>query len=228
MPPRNKNTVIEFVGLPGAGKSTITARLISLLTHEKICVDNYLNYHQQLMGSKIGKLYFILFVLSNSLKVYGLVSALQKDIPLNRYSRVRIIKLLILIFAIKRYYNQKPKEVLVLDQGLIQMIASIYIPHFSKENRQIDIVIEKAFNLLRIDIDYQMIKVNTALETAKKRIYGREKRTCEFRDLTEIKLLKILNTYKLFFARIPSPLTISSENTVNTNVSFIYDHLFSQ
>jgi len=221
--------ILEFIGLPGAGKSTLIGPLINKVSDAGIKADNFASHNEKLMGSLSGKLKFISFVVFNGISIYKLRQEILKNGGKGKIISQRIYKLLILIFSIKEYCKKHSDTILILDQGLMQMIGSIWIEQNAGKALDSQKAFTFAVKMLSSNWGYKLIKVNASVETVSDRIYSRGKNNCEFKLMNREQLSDRLKLYENFINSAHSEVTVSSTNeTVNENVTIIYNSLFTK
>lgn len=214
------------MGLPGAGKSTITVPFIENLKEHGVKSENYTEYHAHFMSQTSSKIGFVLFIILHLQKCSALFRLLylktsEKKILLNR-----IFRLFILIYTTKQYLRKKDNTTLIFDQGIIQMIISILIL-VNVEPVEISRVFKEARGLIGIEKrEYAVVLVDIDIDSSIKRIKLRDKPTCEFKDMTVGKLENVLEEYQRFLGTSLTDMVISSQNTpINENVALLLEEL---
>ena len=119
-----KSCVIEFFGLPGAGKTTIATRLISQLRENGYEVRDRYQFHDWYRSLSISRRFWILFR-----AVLVLVGSVRSWLPFVRggsfNSAIRILRLAARSGAFNDYMHQDKSDFYILDQWAAQEVWSI-------------------------------------------------------------------------------------------------------
>lgn len=174
-----------------------------------------------------GKLAFLVFLLVNPLSSLKIIVPIIRDVPVNKNLFSRLIKLFVMLYVISHHYRRKPDHHLILDQGILQLICSIYFPYLQHDVKHIDTVIKNAILFLGKSRPYRIVKVETSIARAMQRVYSREKPTCYFKRMSDWQLTEILSQYSLFFDNVSPDLTVNSEHGIDDNGLTIYESLFA-
>lgn len=218
--------IIEFIGLPGAGKSTLITPFVKLLTDKGYDVINFSAHNQKLMGKPSGKLKFGLFLVLNFSKISKLKKVIARGLGKEKVFKSRFLKLLLLIFSIMEYCKKNDKGVLVLDQAIIQMIGSIYVELGIKDYTITEKVFKESLAFLNTKHNYKVVTLDLPLEIAVNRVFSREKQNCEFKEMTQTDLELKLLQYETFIKTISPDVLVSSIENSDKNVVAIYQALF--
>lgn len=146
-----KGLVVEFVGIPGSGKSTLSIGVCNLLKKEAIKVEtpvlNISRYNR--VRRSVIKLYYLLnyifFHPVRSVKSYRFILSTKQS------STKDLIKMILNYFFILKILDKYKDRLILLDQGYCQAFWSIYFSaekdfnhEFFNENKLFwpDIIIE--------------------------------------------------------------------------------------
>ncbi|HEY9622358.1 MAG TPA: AAA family ATPase [Crinalium sp.] len=163
--------VIEFVGLPGAGKTTVFHQVVAQLREEGISVaarDEILK--QWKSTGRVKKLLQLLPQTWNHVQtlVQSLVLASQVK-PLNRQSFAKAVKVYTNVKRIDAIAQSRSHQLIVLDQGLLQEIWSVGITGKPPETKQIQRELSTLFQTRSVAIVDFNIDVETALQRIQQR-----------------------------------------------------------
>ena len=220
-----KPLIIEFNGLPGAGKTTVANALQRRL--EGMGVSTVTHYYRNIFHRKPQTLlmaprYWKL--IKASLSFAGLLS---------KRSYIQRILLMIKFVRMYRHFeSDKPADCLLVDQGIIQGIVSI--AHNEKLTRSD--ILENLIGLMHMDaMPLIFVNCNVSNETANERILSRpsngcrvENMTCEERNRT---LLIQSNNFYLIRETINekyssvSVVEVDNEEPVENAVDLIINHI---
>lgn len=161
-----KTVVVEFFGLPGAGKSTVQseikkkfkARNISVVTKEDL--SSWLK-----KTPKLKKLYLLTLNINT---VLILLFNLVRTSKIKQWSNIdylkRVKSMLLNFIYIKRFISIKTPQVLLLDQSYLQVVWSLWygssLPDKKYLNRMLSIIYSQYGNFIYkyiyLEIDYKI------------------------------------------------------------------------
>lgn len=175
---QKKTVLVEFVGLPCCGKSTLTDRLSMKLENKtNLCIDtpikNISNKNTSQLDRFLTKsIKSTLFSFHFPLLSYESSKRISK---LNWKNKQRIINLLLYSGFIHYEYqcNWRDSKIKIFDQGLFQLLWSIY--YSSSHNGGYDNVIENTINETDIDC-WIIVNIKTKLPVIVDRIKKRKNR----------------------------------------------------
>ena len=225
---QNQQIIIEFAGLPGSGKSTLTKRIISVLEKEYNIIrrkdisetinkiwdsplKTFLFFIYCLLKPKhlSMKLSLVRFILSFPLKQKGII-----------YS-IYLIKLYELIHSSKNHSN-----VIIMDEGIIQFISSISHDEPIKEN-EIFFNLIKKMGLFSEKILFIEIKANITdvMNRIKKR--NQKDRFCYNENLELLLRTKQNNIITLINGIATNKLELDMKSSIDINVQLILNRIKS-
>lgn len=222
--------IIEMAGLPGCGKSTLLKALVPVLRQQGRNVYTHDDFMKR----------------EPLFKNCGIFFLLQKMNPQNRYcikwikkycasapkdnSREKFKKELIdLYYRMHLIEGRKNKDIILLDEGIVQNFTSLFfteeIPH--------DITISKVLtDLTCIRCEYQFVKCNISVEESSFRIKKRARdhdRYCNLdkESLRNALLIKERNiNYLLSLIGENKKVGIDMQSHVQDNIDLIIKELF--
>ncbi|GEM_PF-4993602 len=225
--------MIEFLGLPGAGKTTLAINTIKYLANNGyVCYDHDSVFKNQHIKNKWGLAF--LYVLRNIKLAFHLFFYTLLSSPSNfrekYYSFYRLmmtLKLLVMLESGRKRLNQA--SIMIFDQGIIQCIWSITSMKGSVKKEVLKKGLAKNCNIIPDIIIY----VNIDWSTAAKRINQRGGK-CIFDSLsverTEAffksqhnnytKLLEVLREVKNI-----KVIVIDGSNDINENIGLLASHI---
>lgn len=215
--------IIEFNGLPGCGKTTTTNHLIGMFEDNRFKVARLfdINMNKPLM-------------IVNSLKykrlkfLFAIISLAATIKPFNK----KRIKVALVTYYILLKYSMLPKtkyDVVLVDQGIIQSIISLYhIDSMDTESKRVENTLKYLFDFHKsLTIVNCNSKTNTVFSRIKKRKYNGGR----FDQMDEHSRHKNLIKQEISFDKIRNILqkvdfrqfSISTEDSVEKNSEFLYE-----
>lgn len=209
--------IIELVGLPGAGKSTIASLLLKSIDKNDAKVVFFQDERRDTSRRKIK---LPLFLLLNLLALSKLALHITRNIKLNelKLNLPRLKKLVILLFDLSEVNKKHSGSVVLMDQGIVQMLASF--PAFQKMDATHHVV--SIYESIKHDFrltDCFLVLTKTDLRTAIERMQTRSKLLCDFKRLTQEELETIYNNYLSVFALFDFDFTVNSSAALDVNVA---------
>lgn len=164
-----KSLFVEFYGLPGSGKSTLSHIVAERLRREGHAVDepSYMTDHQHPLPKRVQKMavggYWFAFHHAQYCSIRNIVHQ-------NGYTGMEAFKQIVNVIQKMRIYNSpKAFEIVIIDQGLIQasISLSMYGAVKAKENyERLLCLMPNAADALRVCID---VDAETAIDRMRKR-----------------------------------------------------------
>jgi thymidylate kinase len=187
-----KTHVVEFVGFPGSGKSTIVEAYVNHFDQNKQrdlneailtknLYKNTLHFLLNYLRCALGERKLILFI------VYISICNLKYLPHLLKRTHTLIIKLA----NIKYYFSSRQNSYLLLDQGVIQLIWSFVYKYNSEKKAK------KHFNQLILILEKylpnKVVYVNLDVTENSKRIISRNKK-CDFKhyNLQQLIIIQVI------------------------------------
>lgn len=207
--------IVELIGMPGAGKSTIINRLLEEESELKLK-----KYQEMVMGSKLNKIRgisFIGFALINSLRFFPLFIKAIKGSKNKNYTIKRLQKLLVMLHNLETYQKD---DILVMDQGIAQLLISIFGVNNQKNNIPYNEYLSSLLKTRKID-NYKLIYIQTPLSVASNRIMNRDKANCEFKKMDTSNRLKTLFDYSVALDSFQVDIICNSAQEVKFNTELI-------
>lgn len=222
--------IIEMAGLPGCGKSTLLEALVPVLRQQGRNVYTHDDFMKR----------------EPLFKNCGILFLLEKMNPQNRYC-VEWIKrqcanapeddgtdifkkeLIDLYYRIHLIEKRKSKDIILLDEGIVQNFTSLF---FTKEIPHDIITSRVLMSLINISSEYQFIKCNFSVEASSLRIKKRVRkndRYCnlDIESLNKALLVKERNIeYLLSMIDDSKKISLDMRNTVQNNIDIITKELF--
>lgn len=219
--------IIELYGLPGSGKSTIIQNLFTINPSKRLI--NFSQHNARLMGSVKGKVGYFLFLLTNA----GKIKQLKRSFAVNDAERKafnsRFNQLMLLLYSIANFDRNRAKnEVLLMDQGIIQAIGSIFILLDNREQLNVSEIFRSCVDLIGVAENYQYAYIQTRREVAFARIHSRNKKNCEFRMMSEETLNRTLGRYEKFFTHLTPACTLDSSADPGINANLLSERLTNE
>lgn len=199
--------VIEFIGLPGAGKTTIAQNTIENLSADGYScyglstLDNPESLEKEKGGlfSKLRMLYY--FSISCVLFWRFAINALLFLMQLRPFSLVNLRRFLILLVRLKsvRALMDGNYDFIILDQGLIQYIWSMAVTGEQQINSK---YLELVMKSILDEIPLFVIMVDIETELAINRIVSRPTMRSRFDRISPSEAKVILSKHREMFTQI--------------------------
>ena len=203
----NAPLIIEFIGLPGAGKTTIAQRAIENLSEAGYqCFGlSTLNNPESLEKKKGG-----IFAKLKTLYRFVYVCVVHRKFAYNAFlfsmhvkpvSLVNLRRFLILLARLifLRTLLRNNYDFIILDQGLIQYIWSIAITGKQSLNKD---YLNRVLKSILDELSLFVVMVDIETELAVKRIVNRPTMRSRFDRMSSTKIETILSTHKDIFSQI--------------------------
>jgi adenylate kinase family enzyme len=217
----NNNLVIEFIGMPGSGKSTLCDQVYNDLKNEYDIINFTSEITKKNKSSRIIiKLYyfFTFFLMHPSL----FIKLLTKIYRTEQKTLRDFVKVSFNLYFILGVLEKKDNIIILFDQGILQAFWSIYFN--SKRNKNIDIV-----KLLKYYFPDLVVEVSVRKEILKNRLLTRngnsrfENKKFDF-NLNYLKssnyfkeIINYINKYNLKYLNIDN----NTKSDLNDNIESI-------
>lgn len=203
--------IIEFNGLPGSGKSTITSKLKLIAEQNKWKVEDSSCF------KKFGTSPYMVFLNHKCLALLPLLIRLKGLRIYNKKEIGQIIRFLNYVRSYECFIKMQPKSaVLLQDEGIIQALVSILFvdPIDGKYN-----VIRKIFNRLKgYGINWYQVNLDNDAQLSYERIIKRGTNLGRMDLMNEKELKASLNIQKETFSFIRNVVSDSGIATSIMNV----------
>lgn len=187
--------VYEFIGLPGAGKTTYCNALkhnIGFLSRKEIA--SYINSKGLLWKIKT----FVKFIIKNYMLVLWLFKYIVRNWNGDFNAFKRLYDLLKSASCVWHYINKAKSKLVILDQGMIQDIWAIML--YTKNDKQE--YLEKIIQYIITEFKLKFIFIQTDVESSVDRITKRRGLACEFDLMEKGKIENIFNNNAGNFGKI--------------------------
>jgi hypothetical protein len=207
--------IIEFTGLPCSGKTTLVKKL--LVSNEGRSVD----FHCGSISRENSKIIILIVLLHFPIIFFAIILSPWKLISSLRMSLYHC-RLLVFLAAKKNTGSQ----VLVIDQGLVQSFASIFMDCFFVVSlkRLCEKVYFKLYLIAGLDVEVWYL--STPIKVVEKRLLSRKTLTSRFEIIRNDKLIKSLLKYEsllMIFAKGKITREVHEETDFNN----LHDYLIS-
>jgi hypothetical protein len=133
-----KAPIIEFAGLPGAGKSTVATRFYHELLEGNVPTlsGNEIAWQRSIglvLGTLVSQARLVVPVINYTLSV--------RPLNVRRFSHSR--RILTRAHALQRVQSTRPHALVVLDQGWVQEFGSTAVPGGSGRRRHVEAVVKR-------------------------------------------------------------------------------------
>jgi thymidylate kinase len=227
--------LIEFIGLPGAGKTTIAQVAIQNLNASGyrcfgLSTLDKPETKEKVKGGILSKFRTIIqFILSCFIYPRIAMDAIRFVMQVKPVSLNNIQRYILLMARLKFFGSLMDEDLdfIILDQGLIQYIWSIAV---SGERPTDNSYLEKLVNSLLVEMPLFVIMVDIETELAIKRIINRPTMRSRFDRMPPSIAEEWLSNHKEVFLQIVDStsafkstgyLNVSGDQPVNTNIGLI-------
>ena len=199
---KSKPLIVELVGLPGAGKTTLSKQLVSKFKERGLQVifrDKILHqWHQKNPWQKLMQLLPHNFNHWNIL-INSLIFALQVK-PINRQSFSKAIKIFTNAKRNDTVFQSSDCDLILLDQGLLQETWSVSVTGSPPATKYLKQEITLLFHNRPTIVLHCQIDIDTALS----RVQNRQTMTSRFDLMDANQAHSILEKYSLYLDEIVS------------------------
>lgn len=207
--------IIELIGVPGAGKSTITNSLIE--KRRELKIKRYQDVVKDVKLNKTRRISFLGFALLHSIRFTPLFIKAVKNSNNKAYTIKRLQKLLIMLHNLKR---QTDIGIIIMDQGLVQMLVSIFGMHNYKNDFPYNEVLSLLLKVSRIN-NYKLVYIDTLVTIAYDRVINRDKPDCAFKKMDSNQRAQALTAYSKSLETIQVDLVCNSKFSIKYNTEII-------
>lgn len=156
--------LLEFNGLPGCGKSTLSESVI--LRNFDLKLKSYSMEHERLPSGFFKRLAYIFrfWNFSEIIQLYRISKCTEYSSVLTQIKRIVVAEQICVNY--RRFYSEN--GICVIDQGLVQAIASVLYVYDINNQKKLDKLIRSI--LLRYQSKLIIINAVSSADTAKERI----------------------------------------------------------
>lgn len=213
--------IIELIGMPGAGKSTIVNSLME--NAKELNIKKYQDVVREQKLNKTRRIFFIGFVLFHSLKFLPLFIEALKNSQNKSYTFIRLQKLLIMLYNIKMY---KGESIIIMDQGVMQLLVSIFGVNSQKKAIPYNKYLALIWKVMGID-NFKLIYIKTQIIIAFERITNRNKPNCEFNKMNPKDRITALIAYSEVLEKLKVDYICNAEAEPKYNAKLISNSLLT-
>lgn len=196
-----RNLIIEFNGIPGSGKTTLTNDLIIDLKKNEDSIEILKKRLKKPSKKNARQLIgFLLGIKPSSIKAgYFVFMDLFKNKKINKENLLRIYSLIIVFDFYQKQCRLDNEEIIVADDGIIQQIISLY---YGSELR-LDHDLTKLIKYIKKRIpNLMIININLSIDQTLKRLKQRNSNISRIQTVDEITALQILRVQENNFKKI--------------------------
>lgn len=217
--------IIEFMGLPGSGKTYLCNALVQNLQEDEIRAVNLVDrfrtdfkykiaHHIAMLGAKVHPVFFRMRrEMRSILKNYLTKKAAYSTADIYRYVDQ------LLEYCFLYYFLKNRKKVYIFDEGIYQQMATM-MTNFEVSRSDI----EKLLVIIVEHVRIQCVAYEATVEQALWSIQERNRHTCFIDELSGAALLDFLETYQhscMELGQKPEILHIKRENPLSENLENI-------
>lgn len=207
---RKNINIIEFNGVPGVGKTTISMELIDKLQGQGFNVLNFSTYRKNqtynFIGKNLKRMKLVLFNLDMILWIFKLR-------PYNYIYRLKhLLDALTIEDELDKLNKNYMYDFIIVEQGIIQALSAVLDANLYKNNHTVEKFLRKIYKKYNIEIISCSLEVDLALNRLKTR-----NRFGNYGKLDSLDDKKILNSlYKSIEANLKNLTYYLS--TLNINI----------
>lgn len=222
---RQQTTMIEFFGMPGSGKSTLSKELETKLEQRgEVCI-NFSQVYDPIfrtgnMFMLIKKYIFLAWFISLNIRLIIDILVLVINIrPLNITTIIYAMKLIIVFFRMNRVIKLTRKsnyDFIIFDQAAAQSVWSCLLTGRVSSEEHLNRIIHRIYNKLMLSVIYLELDIDLAVE----RIHLRTTCDSRFDKIEKSKAKLWLLKYEPFLKIIFNKLIYNHVNTIMLNSSY--------
>lgn len=226
---RNSSKIIcmDFYGLPGSGKSTISHLLATKLrSYDHVFEPSYYYDHNCTKARRvILKTFGVLVLFISSSRMFVQVCKILVECNLYPTSKAFYINLLNLAYKFNAL-NRKNNGVVIFDQGFLQSVISMYFRNHSINETIILKKYEKIKMLIGKDVDIRNVYIKTDIDTVVGRLANRHTNVSRVQALDLAEMRKELAIQKSIFDIAPCSIIVDSgDYTVTDCVGILLEKM---
>lgn len=221
--------IIEFNGLSGCGKTTLSKAVEESLSGCKILTRSVFSTHRKKILNSSHLQFLLDFLNLKNLKINILITLFAFSYKVNKARIERILAFVIFTAELNKRIKENEGCYLILDQGILNLLASIPHEYYLKENyifKKLMKDLQKRYsNMLFIDCNLQKRDV-------RQRIRKRNKKDHNFDSLPDDLLDTMLDIKKMnleiirdYFEERAKVLTVDMSSEKEKNVKRIIDFI---
>ncbi len=198
-----KTICLDFYGLPGSGKSTLSHLVAERLRKSAtVSEPSYaLDHGCSTFGRIIGKLYAVIKLLIKEPILFWKIINIIKNCGFKIYNKVFYLHLLNICYKIKSL-NNSSSDFVVFDQGLWQSAMSLF---YRKDNKSYFLnVYDKLQSLVNKNVKFVNVKIMVDIDTAIERMDNRHTNISRVQLLKNEDRIAELKEQNLMIEKIPS------------------------
>jgi hypothetical protein len=193
----NRSSIIELIGLPGAGKTTIVDLLIDDINSGRFV--HYRDYRDEVRKGKNEKIAFAVFMIPRFISFSYLSYRLLSHCQSKKGVIKRIWKLYIILFYLHQFEKDRSGRVLLMDQGIMQMLISVLVFGKSTEMSELPRLFTQYKRIAGITLQCFRVYLTVPIQVAAERIGLRPKDSCEYKfmdkDFRDMRLSQYENAF---------------------------------
>lgn len=205
---------LEFIGLPGSGKTFIASKLSSELN---VKVSKLEKENRAIL---INYFYYSLVIIKNCFQIYRImlnsnIFDLKTPYKIKKWRIFLLIRFFILIDRKKRQSKKVTEEIIVLDQGVVQSICSCRMSGLNIDSK----IFLKAIEETGMNANKHIVVIhNSKLETAISSVYNRRNQVLPIiKNFDAHEVSNYFQRMQKIFIDIERQLKIVGIKTIHTN-----------
>ena len=222
--------IIDFYGLPGSGKSTLSHRVAEMLRKAGYSISE-VSYdmdhrHREIMRFLL-KLKNALLLLLHSPNTFSRLSSIVKQTGFSVYSTSFYRQLLNIAYKVHGAKYGDGNDIQFFDEGFCQSVLSLY---YNKADTFSESTIEKIVMLLGELKKIEYVFVETDFSTIQKRLHCRLDGDSRMERLSEKDMTRILEEQEHLCLKLPSTFLVDNKEgqTLTKNCEMLYNHIIEK
>lgn len=229
---KNKLILLEFNGIPGSGKTTLSNRMIANMKDMNYTIESYHRVIKKPTRKNLRHLTRYLFSIKpSSFKLgYFVVMYLFTNKIFNQENWRRVISLIILFDLYQKKSLENNDEVIVVDQGIIQQMISMLYKSELIDDKYVKKIIKYT---KKKDLGVCIINVDTDVKESFDRLSQRKGNISRIQTLSNEMAINTLNTQQNNLCKIRKiineidleSIDINTKESIDKNVLLLENYI---
>jgi hypothetical protein len=229
---KNRVVFLEFNGIPGSGKTTLSDRVIENMKGASYTVESYHQLIKKPTRNNLKRLVRYLFSIKlSSLKIgYLALMYLITNKKFNHENGLRVISLIVLFNFYQKKSLANDEEVILVDQGMVQQMVSMLFESELIAEKYVKKLIrytqKKDMGIIIVNID---LDINESFERLTKREGNISRIQKLKKDTAMLTLIMQQNNFnkirKIIRELDLESITVNTQGSIETNVLLLENYI---